>query len=159
MGDTFTSLGTPTILFEAGFIPLDYHRYNAAQLIFRSLKRLLKTASTSPKTPCLKWTDRYHMIPENKVEFSDILLRNTTINFNGNIEHHDRLLITLKEELIDHKLCFLPVISTTNNIESKRAHYTINCSKWESLETKSSNGSFQIIDSKLDQIIRSHIVS
>ena len=39
-GDSFTQLGTPTILFEAGHVPNDYQREKTRLYIFEALKAL-----------------------------------------------------------------------------------------------------------------------
>ena len=159
VGDRFTSLGTPTILFEAGFIPGNYHRYTSAQLIYRSLKFLLKTASTSPQTAFSKYSNQYELIPKNEIEYSDILLRNVKINFNDKTSNYKNLFITLKEELVDNKVCFMPVIVKSDGFAPKRAHFTIDCSKLNSLEAKSTNDYLQIMDTDLNHYIQTNIVS
>ncbi len=158
VGDAFTSLGTPTILFEAGFIPNDYHRYTSAQLIYRSLRFLLTVASTSPKTAFAPWIKVYDSIPINQVEFSDIQLKNVTINSNGKARVYEHLFLTLKEELIDNQIHFLPTLMSSDSMVPKRAHVTFDCSKWKPLKTRVFHDSIQIIDSQLNQFIQRRMV-
>jgi len=71
-GDKYTSLGTPTILFEAGHYPNDYNREQTrkyiAQAIFAGLKGIANNEFTN-----VNYKD-YFSIPENDKCFVDILL-------------------------------------------------------------------------------------
>ncbi|MCY4254333.1 MAG: M14 family zinc carboxypeptidase [Flavobacteriaceae bacterium] len=156
-GDTFTKLGTPTILFEAGFVPGDYQRYTAAQLIYRSLKFLLKTASTSPPTSGTDDTEQYRLIPENKVEYADLLLKNVKVKINDEVRHYQKLYVLLKEQMINQKIFFLPTVDQSDDFVYKKAHFTIDCSHRNPLESISNQNFIQILDADLSQFIQSHL--
>ena len=157
-GDMFTSLGTPTILFEAGFVPVDYQRYASAQLIYRALQFLLKTASTFPPTSETNRNKQYHLIPENKIEYSDLLLKNVHIKINNQIKHYQKLSILFKEQIINQKISFLPTIDPSDDFIYKKAHFTIDCLPMNPLETKSNQDVIQITDFNLNRFIQRHLV-
>jgi len=79
-GDTFQSLGTPTILFEAGHFPGDYKREETRFFMFCAL---LSAAEFIAKD-CWDEVDykEYLEIPENQQLFYDIILRNIPIENN-----------------------------------------------------------------------------
>lgn len=77
-GDTFQSLGKPTILFEAGHFPGDYLRETTRKFIATALlSSLIRIASGNWKNVDYK---EYFEIPENKKLFYDLILRNALVN-------------------------------------------------------------------------------
>ena len=65
MGDTFQSLGVPTILFEAGHFPGDYQREKTRKFVFLALisglQHIYENVIVNNKT------EDYLRIPQNKV--------------------------------------------------------------------------------------------
>ncbi len=104
VGDTFTSLGCPTILFEAGQLGLDYNRNNTRALLKEALFRLLRhiagVESFNEYT-----SDDYIRIPQIEVLLNDLLIN--SVPFDEpigvvNVKAH------YKEVLKDNKICFIP---------------------------------------------------
>lgn len=103
VGDTFQSMEVPTILFEAGHFPKDYQREKTRKCIFiamlSGLQYIYENVVVDNKT------DNYLNIPQNKVNFFDIVYKNVKINYDG-IEKNTNFAVQYKEELIDNQLFF-----------------------------------------------------
>lgn len=74
VGDTFQSLGVPTILFEAGHFPDDYQREITRELIFKVLLLGLDIISNAPDLGMHH--KFYFQIPQNEKLFRDVIIRN-----------------------------------------------------------------------------------
>lgn len=119
VGDKFQSVGTPTVLVEAGHFPNDYDRNKTRKLIFMAIsKALFSIASKSFEQQNFK---NYFNIPENKKSFFDIILRNLTIN--GAIAD---LAIQFEEQLKSQKIEFVPVTEKIGNLSFHYAHKNFN---------------------------------
>lgn len=74
-GDNFTKMGIPTILFEAGHYPNDYHRDHTRRFntlaVLLGLEKIMKKEEPS--------AEDYFEIPENNKKFLDIILRNVLV--------------------------------------------------------------------------------
>lgn len=120
IGDTFQSLGVPTILVEAGHFPEDYLREETRKYVFISLvcafKVLLENDLENNKF------DEYLSIPQNKVVFYDFLYKNIKINYDGN-EIITNIAAQYKEELIDNKICFNAYIVHINDLDNFFGHF------------------------------------
>jgi len=103
VGDTFQSHNVPTILFEAGHFPNDYHREIVREYIFQSILVALEGISTKELTG-LNY-EMYLDIPQNKKLFYDIIIRNAMVG-----KDCTDIAVQYREELIDGKLEFIPVV-------------------------------------------------
>lgn len=117
VGDTFQSLGVPTILFEAGHFSKDYQREKTREYIFTSLLHLLETVSTSnTNLPEMK---HYFSIPENKKLFFDVIIRNAkTPSQSAQFD----IAIQFEEKLHNEKIQFVPVVQKFGDLTAFFAH-------------------------------------
>ena len=120
IGDTFQSLGVPTILFEAGHFPDDYLREETRKYIFISL--LVSFTTLSENDIVDNEISQYLNIPQNKVVFYDFIYKNIKINYDGN-EIITNFAVQYKEELIDGKVNFKAYIAAIENLDSYFGHY------------------------------------
>ena len=120
IGDTFQSLGVPTILFEAGHFPDDYLREETRKYIFISL--LVSFTTFSENDIVDNEISQYLNIPQNKVVFYDFIYKNIKINYDGN-EIITNFAVQYKEELIDGKVNFKAYIAAIENLDSYFGHY------------------------------------
>lgn len=120
IGDTFQSLGVPTILFEAGHFPDDYLREETRKYIFISL--LVSFTTLSENDIVDNKISQYLNIPQNKVVFYDFMYKNIKINYDGN-EIITNFAVQYKEELIDGKVNFKAYIAAIENLDSYFGHY------------------------------------
>lgn len=122
IGDTFQNLGVPTILFEAGFYPNDYVREITRKYIFISLisglKHIYENDIVSNKI------EDYLNIPQNKVNFFDIVYKNVKINYD-NLEKSINFAAQYIEKPNDGKIDFEAVISQVDNLDNYFAHHSI----------------------------------
>ena len=115
VGDTFQNLGTPTILFEAGHFQNDYNRDYVRELVFISLVKGVESCCENDVVP--NNIIDYLAIPQNKVNFYDIIYNNVKIIVNG-MEKRSTFAVQFSEVLIDAKIEFVGIlidISTLNN--------------------------------------------
>lgn len=119
VGDTFQSLGIPTILFEAGHIGNDYNREESRLYMFKALCLSLDYISRSDLSVERDITE-YYNIPQNKKCFFDIILSN--IELNGK---NYNLAIQYKEVLKDNSIEFKPQLEKINDLEDYYAHKNI----------------------------------
>ena len=120
IGDTFQSLGVPTVLFEAGHFPDDYLREETRKYIFISL--LVSFTTLSENDIVDNEISQYLNIPQNKVVFYDFMYKNIKINYDGN-EIITNFAVQYKEELIDGKVNFKAYIAAIENLDSYFGHY------------------------------------
>lgn len=122
IGDTFQNLGVPTILFEAGFYPNDYVREITRKYIFISLisglKHIYENDIVSNKI------EDYLNIPQNKVNFFDIVYKNVKINYD-NLEKSINFAAQYIEKPNDGKIDFEAVIAQVDNLDNYFAHHSI----------------------------------
>jgi len=107
VGDSFTSLGIPTILFEAGHYPDDYNRTIVTNYILKAFKVLLK--SLAKKSNNNNSTDKYFKIPENTENFTDLLISNVDIVYDEKVFKKQQLAIQYHEKLDNNKINFVPI--------------------------------------------------
>jgi hypothetical protein len=126
IGDQFTSLGVPTILFEAGHFPEDYYREYTRKMIFIALISGLKYIYENDIVS--NEIDNYLLIPQNNTSFFDFIYKNVKIYYD------DKEIITnfaaqYKEELIDGEIQFNAYIAEIGELKGKQAHHLYNAHK------------------------------
>lgn len=126
IGDRFTSLNVPTILFEAGHFQDDYYREYSRKMIFIALISGLVNGYENDIVS--NKTDDYLQIPQNKTVFYDFIYKNVKINYD-NKEIITNFAAQYKEELIDGKICFNAYIVEIGELKEKIGHYQYNAHK------------------------------
>lgn len=119
IGDMFTFLKVPTILFEAGHFQDDYNREITRKMIFIALVSGLQHSYENDIVD--NKNAFYLQIPQNKIVFYDFLYKNVKINYD------DKEIITnfaaqYKEELIEGKIQFNAYIAEIGDLEGKFGH-------------------------------------
>ena len=115
VGDTFQSLKSPTVLFEAGHYKNDYNREEARHFVFKSLLVSLDYIANNKVTGDL-YVD-YFLIPENDKLFFDIIIRKANIN--------NQILdigINYKEVLKENNIHFQPEIIKIEDLSNFYCH-------------------------------------
>ena len=112
VGDLFTSLGIPTILFEAGHHPDDYDRTIVTNYIFKAFQLLLKSLTKKSNNYS---TDEYFKIPENIENFTDLLISNVDIVYDDKVYKNQQLAIQYLEKLDTNKINFVPIFKKFDN--------------------------------------------
>ena len=120
VGDTFQSLGVPTILYEAGHYQNDYDREETRFFIFKSLIYGLKSTATGVRIDNFK---SYFEIPQNEKNFYDVIIRNSKLldNSKSTVD----IAIQYKEVLEDSIVKFIPFVEKVENLENYFAHNNI----------------------------------
>jgi len=126
IGDMFTSLNVPTILFEAGHYQEDYYREYTRKMIFISLISGLKHIYENDVVN--NENANYLSIPQNNIVFYDFLYKNIKINYDGK-EIITNFAAQYKEELIDGKIQFNAYIVEIGELKGKFGHYLYNAHK------------------------------
>ena len=140
-GDTFQSLSTPTILFEAGHYAEDYEREETRRFVFKALVSCLQQIASGDYGDASK----YHEIPENQKLFNDVIIRNASID-NNRVD----VAIQFKEMLKDKKIDLVPIVEKIASKIENYGHREIDA-KGQSLEIP---GKGQIIENVIvDKII------
>ena len=106
-GDYFTSTATPTLLFEAGHYPSDYHRNTTEKLILKSLIITIENIVNQDYTS--KTAKNYFKIPENQKTLCDVEFTNVTIVNNSKITKSS-IYVQYKEILEGGIIRFIPQI-------------------------------------------------
>ena len=122
VGDTFQNLGTPTILFEAGHFQNDYNRDYVRELVFISLVKGAESCCENDVVP--NNIIDYLAIPQNKVNFYDIIYNNVKIIANG-IEKRSTFAVQFSEVLIDAKIEFIGILVDISTLNDCFAHLQI----------------------------------
>ena len=126
IGDMFTFLNVPTILFEAGHFQDDYYREYTRKMIFISLISGLKHIYENDIVN--NEIANYLSIPQNNTVFYDFLYKNIKINYDGK-EIITNFAVQYKEELIDEKIQFNAYIVEIGELKGKFGHYLYNAHK------------------------------
>lgn len=150
IGDRFQSLGVPTILFEAGHFHDDYEREITRKMIFISLVSGLLNYDENDVV--FNDLSVYLQIPQNKIIFYDILIKNIEINYDG-IEKITNIALQFKEELVDGNLHFVAYIAKIGELDSFFFHatYDVDGSKYSDLK-----GHFPVVDEKASFLVDSN---
>jgi len=118
VGDTFQSLNTPTVLFEAGHYKNDYNREMVRRYIFQSL--IVAIESISLNNVKVNSYKSYSMMPENKKLFFDIIIRNVARD-----SKIVDIAIQYEERLVKNLIEFIPKIEKIQKLDDFYAHKTI----------------------------------
>jgi hypothetical protein len=126
VGDCFTSLGVPTVLFEAGHYPNDYYREYTRKMIFIALlsgvKHIYENDIVDNKN------ELYLNIPQNNPVYYDFIYKNIKINYEGK-EIITNFAAQYLEELIEGKIEFNAYIVEVGLLEGKLGHSAFNAHK------------------------------
>ena len=140
VGDTFQTLGCPTVLFEAGHYREDYQRETTRYLIFQSLLAALRAIAQGsvfdfdPK--------EYFKIPENGRQFFDILIKNPN-HLSSLYSENDSIGIMYEEVLQGNKINFVPKIEKIGDLDTFFGHKTYDCAKEKELSELLKNNQLQ----------------
>ncbi len=118
-GDNFQKMGHNTILIEAGHFKDDYNREVVRRLNFISLVQGLNFISSNDKSEDF---NAYFNIPDNEKYYLDIIYKDVFL------ESESKKVdvgIVFKEELIDEKITFIPVIEHIGNLENYNTNQII----------------------------------
>lgn len=123
IGDMFTYLNVPTILFEAGHFQNDYHREVTRDIVREALTVLLDSIIEGTYG---KFTlEDYLAIPENEKNFVDIIVENH-VTTNEELKKHDKLPVLFKELLTNGQIQFVPVLDFNSAPHYKYGHIVLN---------------------------------
>lgn len=146
-GDTFQSMGVPTILFEAGHYPGDYEREDTRKLIFISLISALKEISENDVVD--NKTALYLNIPQNNQCFFDFVYRNVNIDCE-NSEIITSFAAQYKEVLVNKKIWFEAYISCIGELKDYFGHIEYDA---KNQKFQQEDNHFPIIDNKANFFI------
>ncbi len=147
VGDNFTKLGIPTILFEGGHYINDYKRTETRKYYTLALyKALLAIAGLKGSTE--GWED-YQEIPENKESHYDLIYRN--VKLNTDYESVLDIAVQYQEEIKRKadEISFTPIVKEVGNISSKKGWKEIDCTGKRFVSDKK----FPKVDSEVDFVI------
>ncbi|MEC4049087.1 M14 metallopeptidase family protein [Flavobacterium sp. SUN046] len=144
IGDKFTSLNVPTILFEAGHFQNDYEREITRKMIFIALVSGLRYRNENVVVDNKK--EEYLNINQNNIVFYDFIYKNVKIYYDGK-EIITNFVAQYKEELIDGKIQFNAYIVEIGELIGFYGHYQYDANN----KAFTSNGiSTPIINQKAD---------
>ena len=119
VGDTFQMEGVTTILIEAGHHGQDYMREGTRKVIFYSFLALFELSKTSSVS--VNYED-YFLIPANKKNFKDVILRNISVD---NSKKLMDLSIQYSEKLDKNKIRFEPILDYIGDLNEFFGHIDI----------------------------------
>ena len=115
VGDYSSTTGTPSILFEAGHYKDDYNREKPRELILYAFLELFRITDTDED---VSYKD-YFKIPENQVNFKDVIVRNVQVEgYEGVVS----VGIQYKEMLKNGKICFEPIVEEIGDLDLWHTH-------------------------------------
>lgn len=126
IGDMFTSLGVPTILFEAGHFQDDYEREETRKYVFLSLVASLAKIASEEITG--KDYETYFEVPENEKRFFDILIKNLPIS-EDDTKKENEVGVLFKEVLQNNNIFLFPYVEKIGNLQHFFGHQTKDASK------------------------------
>ena len=124
VGDRFTSLGVPTILYEAGHNSLDYDRNFTKKMIFNALTTGLNAIDNGDYLNYS--TAEYNQIPENQKDYVDILIKNIDIKTDAGLFKNQELSVLYHEEKRGESVFFKPVCHRFSEHSELLAHRVFN---------------------------------
>lgn len=120
VGDSFQESGVPTILFEAGHYENDYQREKTRSYIFYAFLSLFDILKTNPTYNYKSYFD----IPENLVNFNDVIVRRVGVVINSK-EIITSIAIQYEEVLENGAISFHPRVDAIGNLDSNYGHKEI----------------------------------
>ena len=118
-GDTFQTLNTPTILFEAGHYPNDYEREVTRKFIFYALLEGCRVVNENVIVG--NKIEDYLNIPQNNSCFFDFVYRNVRFCYeNSNLISN--FAVHFSEVLKDHHIVFEARIAEVGVLDKKMGH-------------------------------------
>ena len=126
VGDWFQNAGTPTILFEAGHFGCDYSREESRKMIFISFLSAL--LSIRENVVVCNEIENYLLIPQNKVNFYDIIYNNAIV-FDDGVEKMINFAVQYRETLVNETVQLIGVIVAIGNLQDYFAHEIVDCKK------------------------------
>lgn len=119
VGDTFQMLGVPTILFEAGHYPGDYHREITRKHVFNALCVAFEAISLNDFDGSSY--QEYFKLPENRKLFYDVIVRNVKISDDRVID----IAIQYDEVLVSENISFVPKLVKYGDLSEFFGHKEI----------------------------------
>ena len=126
-GDRFTSLGVPTLLYEAGHYELDYNRNFTKKIILKALIVALNALCNNQYLN--QSVDQYDQIPENQKDYVDLIIKNVIINTNKGIFVNQELALQYKEEKKGDAISFIPTCYSFSKKLDLLAHRVLDADK------------------------------
>ena len=144
VGDNFSKIGLPTILFEGGHFIDDYKRKGTRKYYTLALYEGLK-AIAELKGATENW-ENYQKIPENRETHYDIIYRN--VKLNTDFECILDIAVQYREELRngDDEISFVPIVMEVGDIGIKKGWKEIDCTG----KTFVSERKFPKLDAEVD---------
>jgi len=107
VGDRFTSLGVPTVLYESGHHGLDYDRNFTKEV---TVKALISGLQSIASRDYLKQSiDNYNLIPQNSEDYVDLIIQNIEIRSEGHVYKNQELAIQFTEQKVGDEVHFIPI--------------------------------------------------
>jgi len=141
IGDYATSIGIPTILFEAGHFQNDYQREEVRKMVFIALVSSFAKQTIDELTNDL---EQYLKIPQNTKCFFDFIYRNIKI-FVDNEEKLITFAAQFEEELKSNAIEFEAKIVQIENLEGYKGHFEFDAKQ---MVYSSKSGKFPKINQK-----------
>lgn len=116
VGDTFTYMGVPTVLFEAGHYQEDYQRMHTREYIAVALAAALELIAYNKLRAYGR--EDYFMIPENEKLFCDVLIPGVTMIKNGKESKMDLCYMykeVLRDQAVDFELHFEKAVAPSSH--------------------------------------------
>ena len=124
-GDNFTKMGIPTILYEGGHFPDDYHRFETRKYytiaLYEGLKAIAELNGSTSNY------EKYFDIPENKEDHYDIIYRN--VKLNTDFPCVLDVAVQFKEEIQEgaDEISFVPMVVEVGDCGKKKGWKEIDC--------------------------------
>jgi hypothetical protein len=135
-GDTFQSLCVPTILFEAGHYPDDYNREIVRKYIFIALVTSFKSINENDIIDAI--ITNYLNIPQNTLNFYDILIKNVQIYYD-NTQKYTTIALQYKELLVFDKIEFVLEIVGVGELAGFYGHKTLDAENQLYIDKQNNN--------------------
>ena len=143
IGDYATSIGVPTILFEAGHYPNDYQREEVRKMVFIAL---LSSFSEKNNNEVSNELEVYLNIPQNSKCFFDFIYRNVKI-----IDNDEEKIITFAaqfdEKLENNQIKFEAKIVQVEDLDAVKGHLEYDA---QQMVFSSESGNFPKINHKAE---------
>ena len=124
VGDCFTSLGVPTLLYEAGHNGLDYDRDFTKKMIFNALITALNAIEDGDYLN--HSTEEYDQIPKNEKDYVDIIIKNVNVKTESGFFKNQELAVLYQEEKIGESVFFRPVYHSFSEKIALLGHRVLN---------------------------------